>query len=361
MLRAFAIGVLVAVLSVANVHANDLDELKGGPIWGYCESYFVKAKDERVRRDNYVMRDVSLEFLRAAKTLKPRTKPEAYLLIECINLANGNAVSAQDAIQKTYGEDDEFFEDLLVDATNNSNASQHKYVSELQGKYDFKNQIQAGQHVYQARIKAAQAEAIMQAAQILGIATGGLLLAALASDSSGGGNAMANAATFSAFAAATTQIYAVSTNAPQAARSGAARQSASAVQTNIANVTLAPIGDSARESTAPNPNIEYSAAPAEAPVEALTPPAPHIKDRCVSYRVVDEYRSVAEVSNNCAVPVVFYWCWLKSAQTGCQPNEQTAVIEPKKRANIAGPGANQSTSAMYVVCDMSERGRVCKL
>ncbi len=341
-----------------------MDELRGGAIWGYCESYFTKMKDPKVQQDVYARRDVSVEMLETAKTLEPRTKNEAYLLIECVNLANGNAVTAQDAIAKTNAEDDEFLDDLRVYSTNNANNSQRTYMSKVEGKYDLASQHDARVQIYESRIKQAQAQAMAKAALVLGIATGGLFAASMfGGDQSQ--SAFSKAATFTAFATAATAIgAAVQNGGANAAVAAATQQQQQQIQANASNVSIAPIGPSGEAAPVAGGSnaVQYTeATSAQVPIVAEAAAAPHIEQKCVTFRFLDEYRSLAEVSNDCSMPVIFYWCWIGSGQKSCQPYSQTSIIEPKKRENIAGPQQNQQAQANFVVCDMTDRQRVCKL
>ena len=65
------------------------DMLKSGEIWRHCEHYYLTVERYQADNDHYAIKDVSLEFIKTIKRFKPRTKDEAFLYVECVNLGNG--------------------------------------------------------------------------------------------------------------------------------------------------------------------------------------------------------------------------------------------------------------------------------
>jgi hypothetical protein len=69
--------------------------------------------------------------------------------------------------------------------------------------------------------------------------------------------------------------------------------------------------------------------------------------------------TMAQVTNQCAEPIVFHWCWVPSGRSECAPNLLSKVIASRQTDIIPGPDENEQTVAVYVVCDMSDRQRIC--
>lgn len=358
------VGLLLAIFwllsgPVAVARADELADLKAAPIWGLCESYFDKIKTNK-SLTNYQIRDLSLEFLRLAKDRKPRTKREYELYAQCVNFASGNGHRAEELIQKSYDEDDEFFNDALVEAKNNANLSQFKYTGEVKNKYNLHAEVQIAKESFKTLVDNAAAEAMREATQIFGLAAGAATIAALSSRENS--NGAANMASFAQFANLSNQVYSMN-NAP--ARGGAAVSSPQ-IATSMSNVTLAPVRRESAPGSSGNASAAVVAAPTAATTTAAVQPATaadlvsarHLDAKCIRVNIRDEYGSIADITNACGVPIAVRWCWLKDLGSSCTPDQQSSIIDPKEGVRIPGPGGTK-VQGRYVVCDMTDSRRIC--
>ena len=145
-------------------------DIQSGLVWKYCEEYYIAVEDHRKRNEHYEIRDISDEFLRRASTLKPRNEQEAVLFGECINLANGNAFRAFELIQREEKEDDSFFSAALTKAQNDSAASEFRYMKDIDGKYNFKLELEGAKEEYNSQLQQARHKALRYVIQTFQIA-----------------------------------------------------------------------------------------------------------------------------------------------------------------------------------------------
>ncbi len=333
-LQALAFSAAVFGWAQAAVSDPGDGDLVRGDIWRHCEHYYLTVQRYQVEDDDFAIKDVSLEFIRTIRRFQPRTRDEAVLYSECVNLANGNATQAHDIILREEAEDDEFFDLALNDATNNSNASQFEYMQDIDGKYQLARDMDLARETFQSALAAESAQSLANVTQVFGydiqlsFGTGGGYLqyfprygysTSSASSWSGGGSATNNA-------------------------SGA---------------TLAPVTPSAQPGASSSSPAQVAAVPAQPPVGAAPERAGHLDDSCADYRISDDDATMAVIENRCANPITFHWCWLPKGKSTCTPNLVSNIIAPQESDLVPGPTEDEEAIAEYVVCDMSNLQRVC--
>ncbi len=374
---------------------SDLEELQSGQIYRTCEAYYLRVDSYKADGRHYLIRDTSSAFIEETKLLKPRTKSEAFLLMECLNLAQGNGQFAFDEIIRIEAEDDDIIEMALTDATNNSNAAQFEANAELDAKYDLSSEMELAKEGYESRVREARAFALQQLTQSFGSIT-------YRSDFSYGGGY--NGGLFGFFQVAQLAALAVqSLSSPGMA--GASNSQP--IQTGNSSVTLAPPGGSptgsntggswapvppagtgtatggtaAPTSPAPSgstalntsaavdPNAEATAGEESAALVSPTaggtslaglPNAPKLDANCADYRITREDIGFAEVTNACQVPISFFWCWVERGRDSCEPVYLSNIVEPNRTVEIAGPSESQTQVAQFVVCDMINPDHICE-
>ena len=364
----------VFILAIANVaqiaHADPLANLKRGTVWANCESYFNSVERHKRNDRHYKIKDVSFSFLKMAKTLRPRSKKEAYLFIECVNLANGNASQAHIQIRKDQADDDKFFNMARNDATNNSNASQHRYMSKLDGKYQFGLEIESGKAQFEAEMEEARRVAfsyIMQTYNIALASLGGQPnygsdFGAYGYNSYGGNPNTQLASAFLRFAQATNQIYfnSVSQGPAPGVVQGSTASWGSTNQATLApgNYTVAPPGPTASQPTQVKLRGKVLTAPTTPP-PVLKNSAPLADPKCASHKIVDN-GLIATVSNKCDYPIEWRWCWIPKGKASCEPDFLSGKILTRQTVTVHGPDSGEQAKPIAIVCDMSEKGKYCR-
>lgn len=81
--------------------------------------------------------------------------------------------------------------------------------------------------------------------------------------------------------------------------------------------------------------------------------APLTDPTCVEYDTQGSGSLYAQVTNNCAVPVVFHWCWVPTGASNCIPNSTSDIIPIGSTVSVHGPASNQQPVASFIACDMS--------
>ena len=355
--------------------ADPSDMLKNGDIWRHCEHYFLTGERYQADNDHYAIKDVSLEFIKTIKRFKPRTKDEAFLYVECVNLGNGNATQAQDAILREEAEDDEFFSLAVTDATNNSNASQFEYTKDLDGKHRLLPDAELASQNFENILEEESTKSLGVAAQVLGQV--GIALAQATTLYVGNDFGVYSYNSYRGSPQNWTQF---TNNASQTygqtSASGSAGSSGSGHGATLAPLTpTSPSGGSSTGGSwgppppgdsepshgsgeASSSTEQVAAKPAEAPAGALLERARHLDDSCIGYRMAND-AAMAVVENRCDTPVVFFWCWIPKGGSSCAPSLISNVIAPGSSDRVQGPNENEQQLAEYVVCDMSNRQHIC--
>ncbi len=357
----FAIIAFIAIPS-APVLADEADQLKNNAIWRHCEHYFLTVEHYKASDNHYAIKDVSIEFVRAIRRFKPGNEREAFLFSECVNLASGNATRAHDAIQREQEDDRTFFEMARVDAENNSNASRFDYVQQLEGQRDLALDVELAQDTFRNLLEIERSAALNGVLRPFGQLNSSF-------SSSGGGtidfslyNNSAQAPFMALF-----QFVSLVAHGYQSSGSGGTGGFATAKGYGSPGTTIAPVTPatgSATNTSAPQSGVSGSAAsapspPAKLPQDAVLERAQHLDSGCASYSITDADVTLARVTNQCDQPIVFHWCWLPNGRSDCAPNLLSNVIAGQQSDTIPGPEENEQSVAVYVVCDMSNRQRIC--
>ena len=406
-LNAFSAGIAVAffcVSSFASIPAYAAQseqaqaDIQSGLVWKYCEEYYIAVEDHRKRNEHYEIRDISDEFLRRASTLKPRNEQEAVLFGECINLANGNAFRAFELIQREEKEDDSFFSAALTKAQNDSAASEFRYMKDIDGKYNFKLELEGAKEEYNSQLQQARHKALRYVIQTFQIAQAAFQGRVPGYSDSFGYNSfgytnvgVANPiGSFAGLMNAATQLYALGTGssgALQPSRSGFGGGSNSTPPAAASNFTPAPSGSAppaAAQSFTPAPPTantnptgggtgnkvhNVTPPPQNTLVAANTPPATqepvidlrakHADAACADYRIEGFDGVLARVENKCDHPVQWHWCWVPKGQNSCEPNSLSGIIMPGESELVEGPSKREQRTASYVVCDMTDTAKIC--
>lgn len=390
LLRLGGLLVLIAVLLPALAvkpawSTSGTVDLQGSAVYQRCEAYYLTVERYKTEERHYLIKDVSVAFVKELKTLEPASENETLLLLECLNLANGNAVFAFEEIIRLEAEDDDFIEMAYIDATNNANAAQYEYMAEVERKHDLATDVELALETYESMVNEARAMAIQRGNFSFGMGLnsqadvsiyGGSYNAGLAFlqfaelairafqhlTSPGSGPATNSGSIQTAGPSPTLAPAPSPTTAPG---TGAGQTPAATVPAG--GVTLA--GTTANTSTAQDPNTEATAgedtsvlvlsAPQTAAITAL-PTAPKLDASCADYRITREDVAFAEVTNTCRVPISFFWCWVKERQQSCAPTYLSDVVMPGNKVEIAGPAENQTQVANFVVCDMINPDHICQ-
>lgn len=393
--RIFALMLAISVVWQGQLAyaQSGFEEIQDGDIWRQCEGYYTKIdslqKDER----HYLIRDASSDFINTYQSLKPRTKQEALLFIECINLANGNAVYAFEQLKRQEAKDDEFLDLARVDATNNSNASQFEYMSEIDGKYDMKTDLELAQATYDDMIRQARAKAMERVMLILGtVAAVGIGIAGsyessnLSSSSSGYNGGSGGSSNFMQMTQMVTKLMQQHTTVGGSGGTGATIQPASPSSVTLAGSGSTSSGTNAGSSwTAPplpqpaspsgsNSSVQNVNAPATAgedsviladPTQSIgtsvtaLPTAPKIDASCAKIQITRVDVGFADVTNTCDKPISFFWCWVSDGSKSCMPALMSNIITPGETTEITGPAKGQAQVANVIVCDMSNPDAIC--
>ncbi len=357
------IVILVAIaIPGAPARANEADQLKNNAIWRHCEHYFLTVEHYKASDDHYAIRDVSIEFVRTIKRFKPSNEREAFLFGECVNLASGNATRAHDAIQREQEEDREFFEMARIDAENNSNASRFDYVQPLEGQRDLDLEVELAKDTFRNLLEIERSAALNGVLRPFGQLSGG---------SSGqidfsfyNGSTQDPFVALFQFASLMANMYQSSVASSGSGGSGGLATSTGygSSGTTIAPVTPptgTPSNASAPQTGVSGANTSVLAPPAKLPSDAVLEPARHLEPGCASYGITDADVTLARVTNQCDEPIVFHWCWVPNGRSHCTPNLLSGVIVSRQSETMPGPEDNEQTVAVYVVCDMSNRQRIC--
>ncbi len=376
---------------------SDLEDLQAGQIYRTCEAYYLRVDSYKAEGRHYLIRDVSSAFIEETKLLKPRTKPEAFLLMECLNLAQGNGQFAFEEIIRIEAEDDEIIETALIDATNNANAAQFEVNSDFDTKYDLSSEMELAKEGYESSVKEARAFALQQMTQSFGSVTyrtdfnsyggtynAGLLgffqvaqLAVLAAQSLAAPG-MAGASNTQSIQTANSSVTLAPpggsptgnnaggswTPAPAAGASGTATASGGAATsttaTNTKTLNTSAAVDPNAEATAGEDSAILVSSPVGGTSLAGLPSAPKLDASCADYRITREDIGFAEVTNSCQVPISFFWCWVERGKNSCEPVYLSNIVEPNSTVEIAGPSEDQTQVAQFVVCDMIDPDHICE-
>lgn len=333
-----------------SANADALTEMKQGEIWSHCESYFNDVERFRKRARHYMIKDRSLMFMESAKSLTPRNEKEAFLFVECVNLANGNAHRAHDQIRQNEAEDDKFFRLAETEATNNSNASQHDYLSKLDEKYQLDVETEAARQQFDASLEATRLSALKGVAMTFNIALAAVGAPGIGIDlgyNSAGGNP--SSGSFGGVATSANQNHAThnSTQASAGAPPG--------------DFSAAPVGPSVKSEEKNEPDEDAKIVTRKEPVKPVQEDsAPHAQQSCVAYRLSDD-ALVATVSNRCTFPVEWRWCWVPEGMGECRPDNLSGIIMPEGEVVVSGPEQGATRKAKSVVCDMTDADKFCRL
>ncbi len=385
---------LQLLLAPADALSNaSLVELQGSPVYQSCERYYLEVDSLKAEGRHYLIKDASAEFVIEVKTLKPRTKPEAFLLMECLNLANGNGQLAIDEIRRIEAEDDDIIRMALDDASNKSNAAGYELNSDLEAKYDLATDVEFGVESYRSAVREARALALQHTAELFGEIT-------LTFDEVGyrsgtgiyGTTYNASLAGFAAIAQLASQAFMSFSGSGMAATSGGQTIAPAGSSVTLATAATSPAWSNtggnwtppptpptagqSPGSTAVAPNTSGAfdpTAPATAGEDSLLvssgtaatavaalPSAPKLDAACLDFRVTRQDVSFASVANGCSAPVSFYWCWVEAGQKACAPAYLSEIVEPGGVVEIAGPSAGQTQTANFVVCNMITPDHVCE-
>jgi hypothetical protein len=357
----FAIMAFFAI-QTAPAHADEVDQLKNNAIWRHCEHYFLTVEHYKTSEDHYAIKDVSIEFVRTIKRFKPSNDREAFLFSECVNLASGNATHAHEAIQREQEDDRAFFEMARIDAENNSNASRFDYVQQLEDQRDLALDVELAQDTFRNLLEIERSSALNGVLRPFGQLNSSF-------SSSGGGsidfgfyNNSAQAPFMALF-----QFVSLVAHGFQSSGSGGTGGFTTAKGAGSPGTTIAPVTPAtatASNTTGPQSGVSAGGAsapapPAKLPQDAVLERAQHLDSGCASYGVTDADVTLARVTNQCDEPIVFHWCWVPNGRSDCAPNLLSSVISGRQSETIPGPEENEQTVAVYVVCDMSNRQRIC--
>lgn len=360
--------------SIAALSA-DFSDLKGGAVWAACERYYTAVENIKAKSDHYAIKDRSLLFLKRAKALKPRSQKEAFLFMECVNLANGNAHFANMQIRNAQVADDKFFKLLLNDTKNNSNAAQHEYMSKLDGKYNFALEIETAKETFDAEMNAARQAAMQYVMMIYTTALSTVNAQANADYSNYNYNnynaASSKVSSFLTVAQLANQAYFASTNPPGAGPaggwSGAGVGFGGPATPSTGGFTPAPVGPSksagttnSKNPSAPPPGRIVGTPSSSQVAKAVVDTAPKADPACVHYALSkDAY--VATVANRCDFPIEWRWCWIPRGKQSCTPDASSGLINPRKTMTVHGPADTEQPNAVSVVCNMTDKGKHCGL
>lgn len=347
---------LIAFLAIesAPVHADAADQLKNNAIWRHCEHYFLTVEHYKASADHYAIKDVSIEFVRTIKRFKPANERQAFLFAECLNLASGNATRAHDTIQREQEENRAFFEMARVDAENNSNASRFGYVQQLEGQRDLALDAELATDTFRNLLEIERSGAL----------TGVLRPFGQFDINFYNGSAQDPFLALFQFAAMVAHSY----QSSGSGGSGGSGGIATATGYGSPGTTIAPVtpatGSASTASTSPQSGVsgggvQSPTPPAKLPQHAVLEPAQHLDPGCASYSITDNDVTLARVTNQCAEPIVFHWCWVSNGRSDCEPNLLSGIIPGRQSETIPGPEENEQSVAVYVVCDMSNRQRIC--
>lgn len=374
-------GLVVVAFAVTPSHAQSevsqkqfLAAVQGSPAWEACQRYYEQVDALSVLRKPYDIRDVSIAFVKSAPSITLRTEQERFLLVECINLANGNATFSHEEIGTLESADDKFFDNLIVDTVNNSNAAQHDYVGEMKGKYHLDAEVEAGKAEFHNRLEEGRAAA-MQKVLIGAAVVGSVIVSASGAsqfaDVSGynnfgstysGGNFNGLISTFQHLANALSQTY---TAAPtQTASSGGPYTAPAQTASTGGNLPYTPAPSQPPSGSAVTTNVPEEGKLVSAPAPT---PQPKPEDNkailadaaCVDLKADGSDGALVKVSNVCKAPVEFHWCWLRAGQQDCQPEHLSGIIPSGESKLVHGPGIGEALRPRYVVCDMSEKDKFC--
>lgn len=365
-------------------------ELQNSAIYQRCQAYYLEVERLRQEERHFLIRDASIAFIEELKALEPQTEAESFLSMECLNLANGNAVFAFEEILRLEAEDDEFIEMAYIDATNNANAAQYEYMAEVERHHDLATDTELALESYKSMVKEARNFAMLRANHSFGIGinsqadvsiyggsyNAGLIFLQVANmamqsfqmltaggSSSGGGSSPTLAPSSSTsnsgitWAPPPNQTPPTQTATTTAGAGGAATASGGPRTRQVAN-TGAAYDPKAPATAGEDSTLLVLSAPQNA---ALTAPvsAPKLDASCADYRITRQDVAFAEVTNTCQVPISFYWCWVEKQQQNCRPSYLSGVVAPGATVEIAGPSEEQTQLANFVVCDMANREHIC--
>jgi len=403
--RCLCILALVSTIvawDIAHVSAAEADagNIRSSAVWRYCEEYFVKVEGYKNKSRHFEIEDISHEFLETAKSLRPQNKEEAYLLNECLNLANGNAYHAFQQIQKEETGDDKFFKQALTKAQNDSAASEYKYMSKIDGKYDFAMDTAAAKEEYKNRLVQARVQALrasMQNFNAIGLVfqnqmptyidglgynyssylsygdqrvigsfniivnTANMLLALGTIPASGSGSSVSSPNyTLAPTTGGTAHAKAGTFTSAPIGSTPKAKPSAPKSVVMVAP-TKAPSNaeEVVQDESTSNPEKAVGASGKSAMDEDESLIAAKADSECVSYSVEGSDILFAVVQNKCDFPLQWHWCWLSKDKKSCEPDSLSGIIEPGQSKKVDGPLAGQQHQAKYIVCDMSDPDKLC--
>ncbi len=367
-----------------------LAAVKDSPAWKACDRYYDQVDRFSKAGKHYEIRTVSMDFVKNAPTVTLNSEQERFLLVECINLANGNATYSHERIQKLEKSDDQFFDNLMKDSVNNSNAAQFEYTGEIKGKYQLNEDVEAGKAEFDATLEAGRAEAL-QKVLIGAVLIGGVIISAATANqyadpysynnfgstySGNGVNSLANS--FANFVSMMGQGYTPAPPPAQTASTGSF--GTPPPQTSNAPYTVAPTppplkpGAASSGTTSSAPSAPAPAATSTEPESgrlvsfAPAPQAPqpadnkaaHLDPACIQISAESE-GALARLSNTCQKPAEWLWCWIQDGQADCTPEHFSGVIGAGETTTVFGPGIGKSLRPRSVVCDMSDKEKFCSL
>jgi len=373
----------------ANSPAAFLAAVKDSPAWKACDQYYDQVDRFSKAGKHYEIRTASMDFVKNAPKVTLRSEQERFLLVECINLANGNATYSHERIQILEKSDDQFFDNLMKDTVNNSNAAQFEYTGEIKGKYQLNENVEAGKAEFNATLEAGRAEAL-QKVLIGTVLVGGVVISAATANqyadpysynnfgstySGNGVNTLTN--TFANFVSMMGQGYTPAPPPSQTASTGSF--GTPPPQTSNVPYTVAPTqpslkpgaansgsssstlpSSSAPAPTAPESGRLVSSAPAPQTPKPADNKAAHLDLACIQVSPESE-GALARLSNTCQKPAEWLWCWVQDGQNDCTPEHFSGVIKAGETTTVFGPGIGKSLRPRSVVCDMSDKEKFCSL
>lgn len=351
-------GLLIGGSALAGSGADSVLGVKGGDAWRRCENYFNHVQAYKRNNRHYDIRDASFEFLNSVRLIKVGNRKERFLLIECVNLATGNATHSSFMIAKEQKESEQFFRMALNDAINNSNAHQAEYMSKIDGRFNLGAGVEAGKDEFRNRIMESRQAALMTLApgtQITFSAFSGSYNGEFGYNSAGSlyGNNGSTVAlqSFGGVANIATRTY-TQFSGPRTAAGGGGFKTR-----KTPRYTPPPGPESGAQGSAP--------APGRTVMRTLTAPpaaetsAPRADPHCLVYKAGPAYEPFAEITNRCEYPIQWRWCWIQRGKDSCTPDQLSKVVKPGASALVDGPTGREKPKASFFVCDMSEQGKYC--
>lgn len=360
-------GLLVGGSALAGSGADSVLGVKGGDAWRRCENYFNHVQAYKRNNRHYDIRDASFEFLNSVRLIKVGNRKERFLLIECVNLATGNATHSSFMIAKEQKESEQFFKMALNDAINNSNAHQAEYMSKIDGQFNLSAEIEAGKEEFRNRIIESRRAALMTLAQGMQITSSAFLGNAGYYNGEFGYNSAVSLYGHNGSAVALQAFVGVANIAtrtytrfsvPRPPAGGGLMSGGTGFKTQkTLSYTPALLPKSGAQGSAPAPGRTVMRTPTAPPAAETS--APRADPHCLVYKAGPAYEPFAEITNRCEYPIQWRWCWIQRGKDSCTPDQLSKVVKPGASALVDGPTGREKPKASFFVCDMSEQGKYC--